>query len=107
MVGKHSPHVRLHRCPFDKGAYVRPMARSNPYRITRPAPKPKAKFMHEVRVGHEAAEQSWLWQHVERIAGPRSFRKRTPFWAYTIVAFTTKEQAHVSPPGRLAAAAMR
>jgi hypothetical protein len=62
-------------------------------RVTRSPPKPKPKYLHEVRVGHEAAEQAWLWEHVERIAGPRGFRKRTPFWAYTIVAFAAKEQA--------------
>lgn len=62
-------------------------------RVTRSPPKPKPRFVHEVRVGHEAAEQAWLWENVERIAGPRGFKKRTPFWAYTIVAFTTKEQA--------------
>jgi len=55
-------------------------------RITRTRPKPKPKFVHEVRVGHWEVGQSWLAELVARIAGPNG-KKRTPFWAYTIFSF--------------------
>ena len=55
-------------------------------RITRARPKPKAKFVHEVRVGHWEVDQPWLVELVARIAGPNG-KKRTPFWAYTIFSF--------------------
>ncbi len=65
-------------------------------RITRYPPKPKPRFDHEVRVGHRGqwnARQGDLWTEVQRIAGPAGFKKRTPFWAFTIVAFDTQEKA--------------
>jgi hypothetical protein len=30
---------------------------------------------------------------LDRIAGPQGFKKRTPFWPYTIFSFVKKEQA--------------
>jgi hypothetical protein len=62
-------------------------------RITRSPSKPKPKLTHECRVGRKQAEQPWLWQQVERIAGPSGYKKRSPFWACTIIAFDTKEKA--------------
>jgi hypothetical protein len=62
-------------------------------RITRPPPKPKPKFVHEVRVGHTEVDQPWLADLLDRIAGPNGYRRRTPFWAYTIFAFARQEQA--------------
>jgi hypothetical protein len=62
-------------------------------RITRSPSKPKPRFVHECRVGREEADGAWLWEQVERIAGPTGYKKRTPFWAYTIIAFDTKEKA--------------
>jgi hypothetical protein len=62
-------------------------------RITRARSKPKPKFVHEVRVGHWEVDQPWLVELVARIAGPNGYKKRTPFWAYTIFSFVHEEQA--------------
>lgn len=62
-------------------------------RVTRSPSRPKPKFLHECKVGREEAAQPWLWQQVESIAGPSGYKKRTPFWACTIIAFDTKEKA--------------
>lgn len=61
--------------------------------ITRPSRKARPKFVHEVRVGHQDVDQPWLAELLGRIAGPTGFRKRRPFWAYTIFSFVRKEQA--------------
>jgi hypothetical protein len=62
-------------------------------RITRSRPKPKPKFVHEVSVGHWEVDEPWLAELVARVAGPAGFKKRTPFWAYTIFSFVHQEQA--------------
>jgi hypothetical protein len=62
-------------------------------RITRPRLKPKPKFVHEVRVGHQEIDQQWLAELLARVAGANGFKKRTPFWAYTVFSFVHKEQA--------------
>jgi hypothetical protein len=62
-------------------------------RITRPRPKPKPKFVHEVRVGCREVDQPWLSELLAEIAGDNGFKKRAPFWAYTIFSFVHKEQA--------------
>jgi hypothetical protein len=62
-------------------------------RVTRPRPKPKPKFVHEVRVGHQDVDQPWLAELLARIAGANGYKKRTPFWAYTVFSFVHKEQA--------------
>ena len=61
--------------------------------ITRRPPKPKVKHLHEVRVGREQTDQPWLWEEARRIAGHSGYKKLSPFWAFTIVAFDTKEKA--------------
>jgi hypothetical protein len=61
--------------------------------ITRRRPTPKIKHLHEVRVGREQLDQSWLWEEAGRIAGQSGYKKRSPFWAFTIVAFDTKQKA--------------
>jgi hypothetical protein len=48
-------------------------------RITRSPSKPKPKLVHECRVGRKTADQLWLWQQVDRIAGPSGYKKRSPF----------------------------
>ena len=63
--------------------------------ISRPTPKTKPKFVHEVRVGHQDVDQPWLAELLRRIAGPTGFRKRRPFWAYKIFSFARKEQAEM------------
>jgi hypothetical protein len=60
-------------------------------RITRQPSKPK--FVHEVQVRRAAVDQPWLAELLVRIAGPNGYRKRTPFWAYTIFSFVHQEQA--------------
>ena len=62
-------------------------------RITPSPPKPKPKFVHEVRVSRSEIDRPWLAGLLDRIAGPRGFKKRTPFWSFTILSFPTKEQA--------------
>lgn len=62
-------------------------------RITRSPRKPKPKFVHEVRVGHAHRDQTWFLELLGRVAGAGGYRKRTPFWAYTIFAFAKEEQA--------------
>jgi hypothetical protein len=49
--------------------------------------------VHVVRVGHQDVGQPWLVELLARIAGPTGFKRRTPFWAYTIFSFAQKEQA--------------
>lgn len=61
--------------------------------ITRPRPKSKSKFVHEVRVGHQDVDQPWLAELLVRVAGANGFNKRTPFWAYTVFPFVHREQA--------------
>jgi hypothetical protein len=62
-------------------------------RISRPRPKPKPKFVHEVRVGCREVDQLWLAELLAVVAGDNGFKKRTPFWAYTIFSFVHQEQA--------------
>lgn len=62
-------------------------------RITRPPRRPKPKFVHEVRVGRDFVGQPWLQEELDRIAGPNGYRRRTPFWAYTVFSFVLKAQA--------------
>ena len=62
-------------------------------RITRSPRKLKLKFVHEVRVGHQEVDQPWLAELLERVAGANGYKKRTPFWAYTIFSFVHQEQA--------------
>jgi hypothetical protein len=62
-------------------------------RITRYSSKPKTKYLHEVRVGTLTVDQAWLWEEVERIAGHAGYKKRSPFWACTIIAFETEDIA--------------
>jgi hypothetical protein len=54
---------------------------------------PKPKFVHEVSVGYQDADQPWLAELLAEIAGSTGFKKRTPFWACTIFSFVHKEQA--------------
>ena len=61
--------------------------------IIRPPSKPRPKFVHEVRIGHQDVGQPWLAELLARIAGSTGFKKRTRFWAYTIFSFAHKEQA--------------
>jgi hypothetical protein len=53
----------------------------------------KAKFVHEVRVGHWEVDKPWLAELLDRIAGPNGYKKQTPFWAYTVFSFVHREQA--------------
>ena len=65
-------------------------------RITGPPPKPKPKYLHDVRVGHRgqwSARQADLWAAVTRVAGTADFQKRDPFWASTVISFDTAEKA--------------
>jgi len=62
-------------------------------RISRPRPKPRPKFVHDVSVGCREVDQPWLAEPLVQIAGANGFKKRTPFWAYTIFSFVHKEQA--------------
>jgi hypothetical protein len=62
-------------------------------RATRYPPKPKPKYLHEVRVGHGEVDQAWIWKEAERVGGLTGYRKRSPFWAFTIVAFDAPEKA--------------
>ena len=62
-------------------------------RITRPPSKAKAKFVHEVQVSRAEVDKPWLNELLARIAGPNGYRKRTPFWAYTIFSFVHQGQA--------------
>jgi hypothetical protein len=59
-------------------------------RITRPPPKPRPKFVHEVRVRHTHRNQPWFLEQLARVAGTGGYRKRTPFWAYTIFALARR-----------------
>jgi hypothetical protein len=54
---------------------------------------PEGKFVHEVRVGCREVDQPWLAELLAQIAGDNGFKKRTPFWAYTIFSFVHQEQA--------------
>jgi hypothetical protein len=49
--------------------------------------------VHEVRVGDWEVDKPWLAELLACIAGPNGYRKRTPFWAYTIFSFARQEQA--------------
>src|SRR3982751_2728664 len=60
-------------------------------RITRQPSKPK--FVHEVQVSRAEVDKPWLNELLARIAGPNGYRKRTPFWAYTIFSFVHQGQA--------------
>ena len=62
-------------------------------RVTRSPPKPKPKYLHEVRVGRDCVDQAWIWEAAARIAGPIGYKRRSPFWAYTIIAFDMPEKA--------------
>jgi hypothetical protein len=62
-------------------------------RISRPRPKAKPKFVHEVRVGCREVDQPWLAELLAQIASDNGFKKRTPFWAYTVFLFVHREQA--------------
>jgi len=53
----------------------------------------RLKFMYEVRVGRGEIDQPWLKALLDRVTGPQGFRRRTPFWSHTIIAFTTKQEA--------------
>jgi len=56
-------------------------------RITRYPSKSNTKYLHEVRVGTYTVDQAWLWEEVERVAGHAGYKKRSRFWACTIIAF--------------------
>jgi hypothetical protein len=62
-------------------------------RVTRPPPKPKPKYPHEVRIGDREAEQAWIWEEAARIGGHLGYQTRSPFWACRILAFDTPEKA--------------
>lgn len=62
-------------------------------RITRPPPKPKPKYLHEVNVRFNEAEQAWLQEDVARIAGPIGFKVRKPNWGVRVFQFDTREKA--------------
>jgi hypothetical protein len=62
-------------------------------RVTRHPKKPKLKFVYEIRVSHTNRNQLWFLELLARVAGPSGYKKRTPFWAYTIFAFVREEQA--------------
>lgn len=62
-------------------------------RITRYPRKPSPRFVHEVQVGYTEVEQPWFLDLLARIAGQNRYKRRTPFWAFTIFSFVRKEQA--------------
>lgn len=62
-------------------------------RVTRQPSRPKPKYLHEVTVKHTETGQAWIWKEAARIAGPIGYKKRTPFWAITIIAFDSDEKA--------------
>lgn len=62
-------------------------------RITRRPAGPKLKFVHEVRVRRSEIDQPWFRELLQGIAGATGYKKRTPFWAFTIYSFARKEQA--------------
>jgi hypothetical protein len=82
-----------HRSAGDADLASRLQERAAVGRISRPRPKAKPKFLHEVRVGCWETDQPWLAELLADIGGDNGFKKRTPFWAYTIFSFDQKEQA--------------
>lgn len=62
-------------------------------RVTRQPFKPKPKFLHEVTVRHGEVAHAWIWEKAARIAGPIGYKRRSPFWAITIIAFDAEEKA--------------
>jgi hypothetical protein len=62
-------------------------------RVTRYPVKPKPKCLHEVTVKHSETRQAWIWEEAARIAGPIGFKKWSPFWAITNIAFDSREKA--------------
>jgi hypothetical protein len=62
-------------------------------RVTRYSPKPKPKYLLEVTVKHTETGQAWIWEKAARIAGSIGYKRRTPFWAITIIAFCSREKA--------------
>src|SRR3954469_24519680 len=62
-----------------------PQERAVVGRITRQPSKPK--FVHEVQVSRAEVDQPWRAELLARTAGPNGYRKRTPFWAYTVFSF--------------------
>jgi hypothetical protein len=62
-------------------------------RVTRHPPNPKLKYLHEVTVKHTETGQAWIWEKAACIAGPMGYKRRTPFWAITIIAFDTEKAA--------------
>jgi len=62
-------------------------------RVTRYSQKPKPKYLHAVTVKHSEAGQAWIWEQAARIGGPLGYKRRSPFWAITIIAFDSREKA--------------
>lgn len=68
-------------------------ATSRRSRITLPPQKPKANYVHEVRIHKSEVGQAWLWERVEAVAGPIGFKTWSPNWAVVVVAFDPQEKA--------------
>jgi len=62
-------------------------------RVTRRPANPTPKYLYEVTVRHSETGQAWIWDAAARIGGPIGYKKRSPFWAITIIAFDTREKA--------------
>jgi len=62
--------------------------------IIRQPPKPRLTFAHEVRVGHQEVDEPLACRAARPDRRPNGYKKRTPFWAYTIFAFARQEQHH-------------
>ena len=62
-------------------------------RVTRYPPRSKPKYLHEVTIRHSKTGQAWIWEKAARIGGPTGYKRRSPFWAITIIAFDSQEKA--------------
>lgn len=62
-------------------------------RVTRYPPKAKPKYPHEVTIRHSECGQAWIWEKAARIGGSTGYKRRSPFWAITIIAFDSQEKA--------------
>jgi len=61
-------------------------------RITRSPPKPKPKFVHEMRVSAVDADEPWIWEEAAHIGGLMGYKRRGR-WPSIAVLFDTPEKA--------------